>query len=474
MELSPKQQAVELLKKAQRILIIGHKNPDADMIGSLLALGKSLASLEKTVEMVVSDEIPNILKFLPELKNIKEKFLFTEGKILRIDTKKFPVSGMSVKNAEDHVDIILEATKNLKFEFIDIVNGTPRPDVMIVLDTPDVEKIDKTYDKNTELFFEVPIINIDHHPGNEYFGTINLVDLTATSTAEILVSLFEALGVKISDPDMATCLLSGIISDTQSFRSQSTTPKSLTVAAQLLAAGGRQQEIISNFYKKKPMALMKLWGEMIESIQVDKNHRFAWTKVSLPAVPDKTVTSVDVFDAADELLTNTPDADIVLILCETENGKALGKLKSRKGIEVSTLAAALGGETSATGAIFTETGSNISEIELKVIKKIHDFWSEKGETEDKNVFEVLGEDLTPPETKIEIESTEEKLSRPETIEELQETTPPAKDPIDRALKSIEKESKVEVPFSSIGEVIAEKKKDFQKNDSEIDIFDESE
>ncbi len=479
MELSPKQQTVELIKKSNRVLVIGHKNPDGDLCGSSLAIEKALISMGKTVELIISDKIPEVFKFLPNINKVKKSLLFTDGKILRIDTRKFPVSSMSVKNADEHIDIILDANRNLKFEFLEIINGMPKPDIVIVLDTPDVETIDKIYDKNTELFFEVPIVNIDHHPGNEYFGTVNLVDLTASSTSEILVSLFEALGVKISDPDAATCLLCGIVSDTQSFRSQSTTPKSLTVAAQLLAAGGRQQEIISNLYKKKPIALMKLWGEMIEGIQIDKEHSFAWTKVAISDISDKSITTADIADAADELLTNTPDADTVLILCETEKGKAFGKLKGRKGAEVATLAKSLGGEGSANNATFSESGKDLAEIELKVIKKIHDFWSKRGETKDKNVFDVIGEDLTPPKSEIEIESTKESFSHPETEEEIQETTEVTKDPIDTALKSIEKVSKIEVPFSSIKDVIAEKKKDFgidssqKTQENEIDVFDES-
>jgi phosphoesterase RecJ-like protein len=475
MELSPKQQTVELVKKAERILILGHKSPDGDLLGSALALSHALSELKKSVELVITDDISDIYKFLPNLQSVKTELSLTEGKILRIDTDKFPISGMKYKKDEKHLDIILNADKNLKFEHVEIINGVPKPDLIIILDTPDVEKIDDAYDKNTELFFEVPIVNIDHHPGNEYFGTINLVDLTASSTAEILVSLFEALGVKIADPDTATCLLLGIIGDTQSFRSNSTTPKSLTVAAQLLAAGAKQQDIISNLYKKRPMALLKLWGEMLSGISLDAPHRFAWTKVRLADIAEKGIAANDVLDAADELLSNTPDADTILIMCETKKGEVLGKLKGAKGKNVLELAKLFGGDGIPSCANFTIKETSLSDAEMKALKRIHDFWGEKGENENKEVWDVIAkEDLSTPQTEEEIEETtsrEDKPTPPVTKEEIEEATE-EKDVIDSALKSLEIEQKnKENTLTPLKEVLLKKKSSLLP-DEDIDVFSE--
>jgi phosphoesterase RecJ-like protein len=502
MELSPKQQSVELIKNSKRVLILGHKKPDGDFLGSGLALARALVDLEKNVELVISDSLPEIYQYLPLQDKVKKSLLLTQGKILRIDTKRIPVSGMRYQKNNDSLDIILEADKNLKFEYVEIINGTPKPDVIIVLDTPDVQKIDAVYDKNTELFFEVPIINIDHHAGNEYFGTVNLVDLTASSTAEILVSLFESLGVKIADPDTATCLLTGIIADTQSFRSQTTTPKSLTVAAQLLAAGGRQQEIISNLYKKRPMALMKLWGEMLSGISRDEKHHFVWTKVSASDLTRLGVTPEDVLEAADELLTNNPDAKMILVLCEKSKGQVIAKLKGAKGEDVLGLAGIFNGEGNNRDATFAVSGANLDEIELLILKKIHDHWTraeeKQGESADGSLWDVVssepsaeslsvpqneaeieatteGEHLSAPETEFEIESTTEGeiLSHPETEAEVQTTTE-SKDVIDSALQSIaEEQLHKENTLTPLSGIIEQKKKELLK-DEEIDVFDESE
>jgi nanoRNase/pAp phosphatase (c-di-AMP/oligoRNAs hydrolase) len=480
MELSPKQQTIELVKKANRILILGHRDPEGDLLGSSLALTKSLCDLGKTVELVVTGDIPSVYKFLPYQKSISSDLNISSGKVLRIDTNKAPITGMKYKKSDGFLDVILESDKNLKFEFIEIINGTPKPDLILILDTPDVEKIDKSYDANTEIFFEVPIVNIDHHPGNEYFGTVNLVDLTASSTAEILVSLLEALGVKIADPDTATCLLLGIISDTQSFRSQSTTPKSLTVAAQLLAAGARQQEIISNLYKKRPMALLQLWGEMLSGISLDKNHRFAWTKVKVSDVAEKGISSNDILDAADELLSNTQDADTILILCETKEGEILGKIKGAKGTNVLPMAKLFMGDGVPTNANFVIKNTSLLDAEKKTLKQIYDFWGENGSTniQEKEVWDVIEKD----DEKLSIPETEEEIE--ETIPDINELTPPqteeekeiTSDVIDTALESLSSEqANKENTLAPIKSVIEKKVKDLginPKDDVEIDVFDE--
>lgn len=485
MELSPKQQTVEQIKKASRILIIGHRKPEGDLLGSALALCATLKELGKSVDVVVSDDIPAIYSYLPYLNEVKKDYKHTPGKVIRIDTKRFPAKGMKWQKEGDFLDIFLDSDKNLKFEYIEIINGLPKPDLIIVLDTPGVSKIDRVYDGNTELFFEVPVVNIDHHSGNEYFGSINLVDLTATSTAEILVSLFEALGVKINNPDTATCLLTGIVNDTQSFRSGATTPKSLTVAAQLLAAGGRQQEIISNLYKKRPMLLLNLWRKLVTAMEEDNKFKIAWTKVRMSEVGEG-ITLEDVFEAADELIGMNADTEIILIIAELEEGDYAAKLKGAKGVDVLTLANLFDGGGTSTDAIFKIKGPSIRDVEMNILKRIFDHWSETKGMATAGLWEVIPQSKT--EQKEEIE---EKLTSPETLAEFQaasdltipqtpievESTqvspsPVAEDPIENALKSLNT-APATGGFTSLKDVIEKKKKEMGASGSEdIDVFDE--
>jgi phosphoesterase RecJ-like protein len=345
---------------------------------------------------------------------------------------------MKWQKEEDSLNIYLDTDKNLKFEFIEIINGLPKPDLIIVVDTADVQTIDSVYDNNTELFFEVPILSIDHHPGNEYFGTINLIDLTATSTAEILVSLFEALGIKIDNPDIATCLLAGILYDTQSFRGKNTTPKSLTVAAQLLAAGGRQQEIISNFYNnKKPVELLRVWNKLLSTLEIDKENKFAWT--AYDAGSDSSVGKDDVFSAGEDLLTKNPDADMVLILFRgsKESGTIYGQLNSRNK-DVQAIAQLFNGTSNGLCASFEVKESDIDNATKIVIKKLAGLWGNQN-TDKKELWDVIENPAENPQPETKVVDKIADVISPKIIEPVAEKPNSVKekeDAIEEALKSI--------------------------------------
>ncbi|MDD3481262.1 MAG: DHH family phosphoesterase [Patescibacteria group bacterium] len=467
MELSPKQQAVNEIKKAEKILIIGNRKTCGDTIGSILALTSALRGMGKKVEGVANAEIESKYRFLAGLNELETDYEANDGKIIKINTEKIPVRGMKWQKDEKFLNIYLETDKNLKFEFIELINGRPKPDLIIVVDTPDLDSIDKVYEQNTELFFETPIINIDHHSGNDYFGSVNLIDLTATSTAEILVSLFEALGIKIDDPDIATSLLAGIIEDTGSFRNKSTTPKSLTVAAQLLAAGGRQQEIVKHYYRSNSVGLMKVWGKMLENLEEDEARKFAWTKIDTTNEED--IEKEDVFAAADDLLSNTKGANAALIIYKGKDtdGKIEGKLKGTKEQEVLTLAKLFGGKGTALDAFFSVSEKNLETAEKIILKKISEHL--EGPKSEKEVWDVIEKSSNKKEdtrdTKKEVKH-EKKIERNNNKE--------TEDAIEEALKSISQAERDEnrKEFESIREVIDRKKQTLNSEDTEIDVFDE--
>jgi|GEM_PF-1348938 len=277
MELSPKQQIVETIKKAENILLVSHAKPSGDSVGSLLAFSNVLKGIGKNVRVVVSDDIPESLGFLPNISNIEKDIDKARDLVFKIDVEGISVEKISTKTDGKTLEISITPKRGeLNKEKTVITEGRFKYDAIVVLDTPDIDNIDKIYNENTDVFLETPIINIDHHAGNEYFGTVNLVDLTATSTAEILVAISEALGKNKSDEDTATLLLAGIMSDTESFRGDNTTPKSLTVSAQLLASGARKKEIVENLYKKE------FHTETVEVKAVEKGDKKEITKSEEP------------------------------------------------------------------------------------------------------------------------------------------------------------------------------------------------
>jgi phosphoesterase RecJ-like protein len=475
MELSPKQQAVNEIKNAKRILVLGHKMPDGDQMGSLLALKYALEKLEKSVDIIISDKIDDKYKFLPGVAAVKSDYRHTDGKILKIDTKRIPIDGMKWQKEDDFLNIYLDTDKNLKFEFIEIINGMPKPDLIVVVDTPDIKKIDRVYDSNASIFFESPILNIDHHPGNEYFGTINLVDLTATSTAEILVSLFEALGIKIDTPDIATCLLAGILFDTQSFRGQNTTPKSLTVAAQLLAAGGRQQEIIKSYYGSNPDDLLKTWEQMLQNLNTDLNRKIMWTKIS--KTNNQHLDEDEILEAAEDLLKNNTDYEIAMILCSDKNaGSTEGFVLGSNAGEALKLSRLFGGEGNDRTAKFVITEPNLDDAEKIVLKKIAERWAMPDNKDKKELWDVIEDAPEVAETTDVAENKEALNSAPETLSDKTNSAKEKEDAIEEALKSISQAERDEnrKEFESVRDVIDRKKVGGMKviGENESDIFED--
>ena len=202
------------------------------------------------------------------------------------------------------------------------------------------------------------------------------MELTATSTAEILVSLLEALGreTNLLDKDVATSLLTGLIYDTSSFQNMNTTPKSLTVAAQLVAAGARQQEIIKNLYKTKSLETLKLWGTVLSNVKEDRMNRFLWSSITKSDIEKVGASEAALTGVIDELLKSATDVDFVILLSERE-GQVRGSLRSiTRGINVAQIAEEFGGGGHEVAAAFRIDG-DLSSKEDEVLTKIRRFQS---------------------------------------------------------------------------------------------------
>jgi phosphoesterase RecJ-like protein len=359
MELSPKQQISELIKQSQRILVVSHKDAGGDAVGSMLALERVLSKSDKEITLVLSEKLEENLAFLPGIEKLKTDITGARDLIIRVNKDKYPVDKLSYNEEDGFLNIVLTPKTTLEKDKLEFVQGKFKYDLIFVLDTADVENIDSIYDRYTELFFETPIVNIDHHGGNEYFGTVNMVDLTATSTSEILVSIIEAIGPGNFDADVATCLLTGIIADTSSFKNTNTTPKSLTISAQMLAAGARQQEIIQNLYKTRQLSTLKLWGKILSNMEYDQPHRMVVSSINLADFTQIGGNIEELHGVMDELLSKAPGTDVVLLLAETAQGKITGKLKGINGSDVLVIAEAFGGSGHTLAAGFDMTNATL-------------------------------------------------------------------------------------------------------------------
>lgn len=377
MELTPKQQAIELINKSKHILIAPGQ-PDGDSIGSAAALQLVLSRLGKTVSTVVLDVISDRLKFLPAVDNFSTTLIANRDFVISLDCANASADKLVYNFRDNKLNIII-TPKDGKFtpENVAFSQGNYPFDAIIVLDAADYDQIGLLYENHPEIFRDIPVINIDHHASNDYFGAVNLVDLTATSTAEILVGLIEALGPSLIDADVATALLAGIINDTGSFQHSNTTPKSLTIAAQMVGFGARQQEIIKQFFKTKELSTLKLWGKILSHIQYDSVLKTAWSWVSFDEFTATGAISSQAGGVIDELMTSIPDAEIVILISEREPAVISGSIRTARGADAANIAKLLGGGGHYGAAGFKLPDSSISEAEELVLAKVKEYQTKR-------------------------------------------------------------------------------------------------
>lgn len=415
-DLNAKQQAVELIRQADNILVATHKNPDGDALGSLVALKLALEKMGKKVQMACADKATAIFSFLPKLDQVTDNISSTKDFVIYLNTKDAQVEKLGYKKNEktNQLEIVI-TPKGGKFSSQDVSSKPSGPDydLIICLDTPNYDRLGKLA-QPADLFYEVPVINIDHHPSNDRYGKVNWVEIVATSTAEILVSLLEALGKDkpLLDEDIATALLTGLIYDTSSFQNINTTPKSLTVAAQLVAAGGRQQEIIKNLYKTKSVETLKLWGYILSNVKEDKMHRFLWSSVDKKEFDSIGADESALSGVVDELLKSATDVDFAMLLSERE-GHVHGSLRSiAKTFNVAEIAEALGGGGHEVAAAFRVEGTLVT-AEDTILQKIREMQNRN------NRSQAMDEELTET-IKQAAELSQEKEPVIEEVEDLSE------------------------------------------------------
>lgn len=278
-----------VLQKTTDIVICCHIDPDGDAIGSLLGLGLTFKNQGRKVQLVSPDGIPLNLRFLPGANETATNFNTSSDRI-----------------------------------------------AAIVLDCGDLDRLGPIAQEVGVLDC---IINIDHHPTNTLFGTINWVDPKASATAEMVFYLLQDLSIPVSK-NAATCLYAGIHTDTGGFRYQNTTAQVHQVAQQLIQAGVKPWEVVDRIYDTKSLSQIRLLQEALARLQVTSDGRIAW--ISLPQQVLKSCNEDDTSG-----LINYPrmiaGTELAILLKEDDNGQVRIGLRSRELIDVGLLAHGLGG-----------------------------------------------------------------------------------------------------------------------------------
>lgn len=312
------QQFDTILKEKNNILICLPQNPTTDAIASGLALFTLLAKEGKKAKVVSAGfNLPANHTFIPNSGQIETTLDTLRKFIIAVDISKTKIHDLSYDIQGANLNIFLSPEKGiLEPSNIKLIQGEFAFDLIIILDSPELERLGKLHQDNAEFFYHTPIVNIDHHPTNEHYGQINILDINATSISEMLFTLLEEYIGRHLDEYIATQLLTGIISKTKSFQSGSVTPKSLSIASHLIQSGARRDEIVKHLYQTKSLNLLKLWGRTLARLKVDKQFHIVSSMLNNDDFAKSQANEEDLAGVVDELIVNTPDADCVVITYE--------------------------------------------------------------------------------------------------------------------------------------------------------------
>jgi phosphoesterase RecJ-like protein len=195
------------------------------------------------------------------------------------------------------------------------------------------------------------VINVDHHPGNDDFGTINIVVPSASSTAELTTRLLQDLGVEL-DRDIATCLYTGLVTDTGRFQYSNSSPETLRLAADLLAFEVAATDISAEVFDSAPFGYLKLVGRVLDRAVLRERERFVYSWITLEDL-QATGVAADETEKLIDLLRSTRAAGVAAIFKQQSDGRYRVSLRSKGPVSVGALARARGGGGHELAAGFT-------------------------------------------------------------------------------------------------------------------------
>jgi len=374
MSLSPQEQFKQFLEKSQDVLILIPENPSGDAVGSAWALYFFLGKKNIKATIAFSNHLAEKYSFLPKPENIRTEISGARDFVLSFDTTYNKIHDIRTERTADKFNIYLTPEKGtLNPKDFSFILAKFKYDLVIILDSPDLEKLGKIYEKNTDLFFEVPIINIDHRSDNDNFGQINLVDITASSCSEILSIALEQNDNDLVDKNIADCLLTGIISATESFQKKNTTPRALLTAATLMDKGADQQTIIRWLYKTQPLHILKLWGRAMAKLNLDEQTKLVWTSLSVEDFVQSRSNPSDILLILEKLQENYSDGKIFMALYNDTPSSTLANIKSSNLDLLKKIAPLFNGTLKRDTLEIKLTTPNLIEAGESIAKKIKEF-----------------------------------------------------------------------------------------------------
>lgn len=328
MSLAPYEQFKQYLEKSKEVLILIPESPTGDAVGSAWALYFFLQKRNIQPTIAFTNHLSPKFDYLPKPEKILNAISGARTFVLSFDTTRNKIIDLKTEEKENKYNIYLTPERgSLDPRDFSFILAKFQYDLIVVIDCPDLEKLGKLYESNPDLFFEVPVVNVDWRSNNENFGQINLVDITMSSCSEILHGVLSQIAPGSIDKTVAECLLTGIISATDSFQKKNTTPKSLTAAAALMEQGADQQSIVRWLYKTQPLHLLKLWGRAMARLNWDEKSKLAWTELSVEDFVQSRANHKDVPLILEKLQENYSEGKIFMSLYNDTPGSSVAIIK---------------------------------------------------------------------------------------------------------------------------------------------------
>lgn len=304
------------IEGATSVLIGTHLNPDGDALGSALALSHYFDQRGIPNEVLCHHEPPANLLFLPGVARIRQE------------------------PSREH-------------------------DLGVVLDLDSIDRLG-----STGHFFEDMrhLVVIDHHVPHEAPGDLRIVDTDAPATAVILARLLTSLEADIT-PDIATCLLTGIVTDTGSFRFRNTTAEALSISATLLEHGGNINLVSEEVFQRKPLSSARLLGIMLARMDIEQDDRLCYSVLEHADFSSTGSTDEDTEGFVNELLSITT-VQIAALFREPKPGRIRVSLRSRGEYDVADVARQVGGggHRNAAGCSFETSFEEALELVLPKLR----------------------------------------------------------------------------------------------------------
>jgi phosphoesterase RecJ-like protein len=281
--------------------MLGHVHPDADVLGTLIALDLALVDRGWSVLSGGPHPAPEMLSFLPGIDRYR-----------RLDAVTGPL------------------------------------DLVVLTDCPNPGRTEGLIDQARAT--GATIVNVDHHHDNRRYGDVNWVEPAAAATGEMVYELLVALGAKIT-PAIAMNLFTAIHMDTGSFRYSNVTPETFRIAAALVSAGADPYRVSNALYERRPRQALGWLGAALSRVEVSTDGRIAWLALPAGLVPE-------AFVEAEDLVNYPRSVESVRVACllRERDGQVKVSLRGKGEVDVSAIAATFGGGGHRNAAGFTMPG----------------------------------------------------------------------------------------------------------------------